>query len=92
MKGIVSIVIVCCLTAILLFGLGDFPPYGKKDNPAHNEVMDTYIHNGLEQTGAVNVVSGIILDYRAFDTFVEAVVLFTALLAVSAVLGKEKGL
>ena len=32
----------------------------------------------MEETGAVNAVAGMILEYRAFDTFGESAVLFAA--------------
>lgn len=44
-----------------------------------------YIESGLQQTGATNLVASVILDYRAFDTLGEATVLFTAAMAVLAV-------
>jgi multisubunit Na+/H+ antiporter MnhB subunit len=39
----------------------------------------------LQQTGAANLVTSVILDYRAFDTLGEATVLFTAAMAVLTV-------
>mgnify|MGYP003309222873 CR=1 FL=1 len=44
------------------------PSTGEAGNPANNEVADRYIQQGLEETGATNIVAGMILDYRAFDT------------------------
>jgi multicomponent Na+:H+ antiporter subunit B len=41
-------------------------------------VAKVYIENGLQDTGAVNIVTGMILSYRAFDTFGETNVLFIA--------------
>ena len=41
-----------------------------------------YLEDGLEDTGATNAVAGMILDYRAFDTFGESTVLFVAVAAV----------
>ncbi|MFR4008822.1 MAG: hydrogen gas-evolving membrane-bound hydrogenase subunit E [Christensenellales bacterium] len=55
-----------------------FPLFGSPDNPAVNEVVERYVEKGLEETGAVNMVAGMILDYRAFDTFGESSVLFLA--------------
>ena len=52
------------------------------DNPIHNEVSKRYINDGLEDTGVLNMVAGIVLDYRAYDTMFETIVLFTATLAV----------
>jgi multicomponent Na+:H+ antiporter subunit B len=54
------------------------------------EVSDWYIEKGLEETGAVNIVAGMILDYRAFDTLGESHVLFAALLCVMILLKKDK--
>ncbi len=49
--------------------------------------MDHYfIHNAQNQTGANNVVTSIVFDYRGFDTLGEASVLFTAVLGVGIVL------
>ena len=36
----------------------------------------SYLEQGIEETGAINFVAGMILDYRAFDTFGESNVLF----------------
>lgn len=45
-----------------------------------------YLTNGGEQTGAANLVSSVILDYRAYDTLGEVTVLFTAILGALAIL------
>ncbi len=55
------------------------------------KVADYYIKNGLEKTGATNLVTSVILDFRAYDTLGEATVLFTAILGALAVL-RKKGL
>jgi len=48
-----------------------------------------YIDNGLEKTGAANLVSAIILDFRAYDTLGEAAVLFTSIIGATVVLRKK---
>jgi multisubunit Na+/H+ antiporter MnhB subunit len=56
-------------------------------------VSSQYLQNSVSQTGASNVVMGILLDYRAFDTLGEATVIFTAILSAFVVLrakGKKK--
>ena len=58
------------------------PRFGSPDTPMINEVTDRYIQQGLQETGAVNIVAGMILDYRAFDTLGESTVLFIAASAV----------
>ena len=47
-----------------------------------------YINNAISDTGATNIVSSIILNYRAYDTLGEATVLFTALVGVLVVMRK----
>ena len=45
-------------------------------------VAREYIALGLERTGAANVVTAVILDFRGYDTLGEATVLFTAVIGV----------
>ena len=84
--------VVCCvaLVTMLLVAVSYLPPVGNPDNPAHNEVAAKYIEDGLQDTGAVNIVTGMILDYRAFDTFGESNVLFIATCTVLVLLRDDK--
>ncbi len=50
------------------------------------EVVRKYLQDGTRQTGAVNLVSSVILDFRAYDTLGEATVLFTSVIGIMAVL------
>lgn len=78
------------LFVVLLITIGFLPPFGDPDNPANNEVYQRYVEQGVSETGAVNIVAGMILDYRGFDTFGESCVLFVAVCAVLALLRKEE--
>ena len=84
--------VVCCvvLIAMLLVAVSWLPPVGSAENPASNEVAAKYIEDGLQDTGAVNIVTGMILDYRAFDTFGESNVLFIATCTVLILLRNDK--
>lgn len=53
---------------------------------AKTKVGDYYIEEGREETGAANVVTSIVVNYRGFDTLGEVTVLFVAAIGVSAVL------
>ncbi len=78
------------LAGLLLYTVSCLPGTGNASNPANNEVPKRYIEKGLEETGAVNVVTGMILDYRAFDTFGESNVLFIATVTVLILLHRKK--
>lgn len=84
--------VVCCvaLITILLIAVSYLPPVGNPDNPAHNEVVEKYVEDGMQDTGAVNIVTGMILDYRAFDTFGESNVLFIATCTVLILMRNDK--
>jgi len=84
--------VVCCvaLIAMLLLAVSYLPPVGSSENPASNEVAAKYIEDGLQDTGAVNIVTGMILDYRAFDTLGESHVLFIATCTVLILLRSDK--
>ncbi|MGI6037905.1 MAG: hydrogen gas-evolving membrane-bound hydrogenase subunit E [Limnochordia bacterium] len=90
-------VLIFAVAAIALYGMllavTELPPYGMLDNPVHNQVSERYINQSLEDTGVPNMVTAIVLDYRAYDTLFETIVLFTAALAVVITLksSKEEG-
>ncbi len=74
----------------MLIAVTELPPYGMPDNPVHNQVSERYINEALEDTGVLNMVTAIVLDYRAYDTMFETIVLFTAALAVVITLKSSK--
>ncbi|MDY3920262.1 MAG: hydrogen gas-evolving membrane-bound hydrogenase subunit E [Candidatus Limivivens sp.] len=89
-----SVIFCIFLVVMLLVAVSDLPTFGNADNPVNNEVAQRYIENGLQETGAVNIVTGMILDYRAFDTLGESHVLFIATCTVLILLrndDKKKG-
>lgn len=73
-----SVLLCMGIIFVLLWTVATLPVTGNASNPDNNEVAARYIEKGLQETGAVNIVTGMILDYRAFDTFGESCVLFIA--------------
>ena len=51
-----------------------------------SELSESYVDYGAERTGSVNLVTGVLLGYRAYDTLGEATILFTAAIGVLTVL------
>ena len=86
-----SVAVISCalLIGMLLFTISFLPRYGL-ENPEGLDVVRRYVEHGLQETGAINIISGIILDYRAFDTLGESHVLFTALMCVTVLLRIDK--
>lgn len=56
--------------------------------PPVTDMDDYFLRHGQEQTGANNIVTSIVFDYRGFDTLGEATVLFTAVLGVGMMFRK----
>lgn len=77
-----SVVLTLLLMVTFLAVAMHLPVFGDPNAPTVNQVSDRYLEKGLEETGAVNAVAGMILDYRAFDTFGESTVLFAATMSV----------
>ena len=73
-----GVVFCVLLVVMLLTAVSNLPIVGQEDRPVNNEVSQKYIEDGLQDTGSVNIVTGMILDYRAFDTLGESHVLFVA--------------
>ncbi len=88
--AVLSVGITALFIGIMLSVVDALPEFGSPYNPSNNEVMVRYLEKGIEETGAVNFVAGMILDYRAFDTFGEANVLFLAVMSVVLLLKKDK--
>ena len=83
---LVAAIFTVFLLVSLIYAVSYLPKIGDADNATSNEVARRYIENGVQETGAVNIVSGMILTYRAFDTFGETNVLFIATCCVMLML------
>lgn len=81
-----SVVLCVVLILVLLWTVVYMPKFGSADTPMNNEVSARYIESGIEEAGATNFVTGMILDYRAFDTFGESTVLFVSAICVQILL------
>ncbi len=87
-KGFAGCVIAVSIVMVILLCVSiiTFPNFGAVDNPTNNEVVERYVGSAHHETGAENVIAGMILNYRGFDTFGESCVLFLALCCVTQLL------
>lgn len=81
--GLILLVIVAFAISLALAEI----PFGVPKT----KVGSYYIGNGINQTGAVNMVTSVVLNYRGFDTLGEITVLFIAALGLGAVLATIQG-
>ncbi len=67
--------------------LAEMPAFG---SPVMDRLSDApsrwFLAEGHDETGAANIVTAILLDYRAYDTLGEVSVLFCAVLGVAVIL------
>lgn len=84
-----SVVTVLALSLILVLSIPVFRAIPAFGEPIFSTAKH-YIENAAQETGSANIVTAIILDYRAYDTLGEVTVLFTAILGALAILRTKK--
>lgn len=84
--AVCAVVICIAMLAILLISAVRLPEFGDPANPTDNIVVERYVGKAESETGAENVIAGMILNYRGFDTFGESCVLFLAVCCVMLLL------
>jgi multicomponent Na+:H+ antiporter subunit B len=83
-----GLVVLLCL-GLIVFGFFAFQRL-EFGNPVMAQKVEApsnhYLREGLRETGAPNIVTAVILDYRGYDTLGEATVIFTAVVGALVVL------
>ena len=81
-KYLVTFVIIGVLVYFFHQAIQPLEPFG-----AHTMKMaEAYVDNAAEKTGSANLVTGILFDFRGYDTLGEATILFTAAIGVLTIL------
>ncbi len=86
MRKLLVVILLAMISFALVTTVLEMPTFGDPANPTNNMVPARYIEESLKETGALNVITSIITDYRAFDTLGEATVLFVAIAAALSAL------
>ncbi len=85
-----TVISVVIIFVIFLAGIKVFETLPDFGTPifvqAPQAASQTYISQGLAKTGAANLVTSVILDFRAYDTLGEATVLFTSIIGATVIL------
>ena len=83
----VAAVLICIgICALLIATTADMPLFGDAAPLEDDDLSRFYVEEGYRHTGAANIVTGIILDFRGFDTLGESHVLFIAVCTVMMLL------
>lgn len=81
MAASLSVFIAFLIAATLTIHPFGYPP---------SQMDDYIIENAQSETGANNVVTAVVFDYRGFDTLGEATILFTAVTGVIMLFRRKK--
>ncbi|MBL6679867.1 MAG: DUF4040 domain-containing protein [Proteobacteria bacterium] len=81
-----------CLTlgGVLIWCSFDLPEIGLATSPIHQHIVPEYILGSRDDIGIPNIVTSVLASYRGYDTFGETIVVFTAGIAVLAILKNNK--
>ncbi len=82
-----ALVVVLVAGAAMLYAVGDMPAFGDPNSPANSYVGMDFMAKTAEEIKIPNVVTAVLASYRGYDTFGEAVVIFSAGLGVLLLLG-----
>jgi len=89
-KPLLALLVVVFTGSMLIYGTFDMPYFGIADAPIHSHVAPRYINESMKEIGIPNIVTSVLASYRAFDTFGEVVVIFTAGIGVMALLSVSR--
>lgn len=77
------------LGLLMLYGATDLPVVGDIYAPANAHITPTYIANSYQDTRTANMVTAVLMDYRALDTLIETAVIFTAGIVCALLLRRD---
>ncbi len=84
--GYVTIISAALIIIVLLYffrlAAGSLDVFGE----SALRMADAYIEGAVEKTGSTNLVTGVVFDFRGYDTLGEATVLVTAVLGILTIL------
>ena len=79
---IAGLIVFAGLFYFFILAIQNLDPLG-----AHTlRMSEAYVNGAVEKTGSINLVTGVLFDFRAYDTLGEAVILYTAALGVLTLL------
>jgi multisubunit Na+/H+ antiporter MnhB subunit len=89
---LITVVLLAVALGVGFLAFRDLGAFGAPIISAVKEApSNEYLAEGLKSSGSANIVTSVLLDYRAYDTLGEATVLFAAIIGALAILrGRAK--
>ncbi len=87
---LMPLLVVIVTGAALWYGTFDMPHYGDPEAPIHKWPDPSYVERTRVEIDMPNVVTAVLASYRGYDTLGETTVIFTAVIAVMALLRRTK--
>jgi multicomponent Na+:H+ antiporter subunit B len=82
MKKLVVIILLAIIAGGIALSLKEIP-FGIPKT----KIGEYFINKGIKETGAINIVTSVVVSYRGFDTLGEITILFTAALGLGVIFG-----
>jgi multicomponent Na+:H+ antiporter subunit B len=82
MKKLFVIILLAIIAAGIALSLKEIP-FGIPKT----KIGEYFINKGIKETGAINIVTSVVVSYRGFDTLGEITILFTAALGLGVIFG-----
>jgi len=86
LKGIINIVAGIVFIGFLIYFFNQASLNLESFGEHTLRMSEPYVKDGVDKTGATNMVTGILWDFRGYDTLGEATILFTAALGILSIL------
>lgn len=85
----IKLILMLFLAICLSYFMRELPDFGSLDAPIHQHIAPYYIENTEKFIGIPNIVAAVLASFRAYDTFGETIVVFTAALCVTLISRRE---
>ena len=89
MRKIITLLLLIAAIIVPFLTFDVLPVIGDPQSPPNTHVSDYYIEHAIDECNSPNMVTAVIVDYRAFDTMFETTVMFLAGLSVIIVLANR---
>lgn len=89
MRKKITVLLLIAAVIVPFIAFDVLPVIGDPESAPNSHVSDYYIEHAIDECNSPNMVTAVIVDYRAFDTMFETTVMFLAGLSVIIILANH---